>query len=212
VETHKSFETLIDIVSPKPLAGDQVGFCFICIGYCKKGNEIKKIVSSNFTNYSQLSTGDLICCRCTRMLKDAKYRRSNWIASRGSFVSFKAHEFTQVLENVKVPFVAFVTRSYKKHGFLHGIFSTNYSKDRVSVIFEDRVIRFTRHYLDNIYSLLAPLVKILGKRRVSNWDIAAHHLEKVVESGLMDNYRAIEAIRRSEIFDFAIHTLPRTKK
>ena len=216
METDTYANSLLDIVSPLPMEGDLEGRCAICGNHCKRANTLH-IVSENFTNWPDLYAGDVFCCRCSRLLKDPIYRRSNWIADADGFRTFKRDEFSSIIRSAKPPYSIFVTRSYKKHGFLHGIYSAvNWHTESVRmqpvhIIFENRVIHFPLKSLFEMQQHIQNLIPIVGKRNLMDWTIAPHHMEKIMNEGVMESYLYIEGKRKSELFEFALHTLPKRK-
>lgn len=214
METDTYPHDLLDVVRPEPLRGELQGRCIICLRACSTANPLG-IVSENFTNWQDLNRGDSFCCRCSAMLKNPKYRRNNWVADPDGFRTFKRDEFRDVIASSTPPYVIYVTRSYKKHGFLNGMYAINWHCEpvklqRVSVIFENRVLSFPLRQFDEFSHHLRKVMPLVGKKRLMAWDIAPHHVEKIMEKGLMTSYLYLRERRKTELYEFALHVLRRS--
>ena len=189
-------QLLVSANMAKPLPGEISGRCYLCMENADDLIDIKKIVSGNFTGFQYLKAGDGLCKYCAGAFKEPAVRRSNWIVFPDSFETFKFNELRQKLQlalGKKQPFAIFVTKSFKKHGWIVNPFAINApAKDgsfkRLTIIFEEDLAVFTERSLQEILELTEKLIPVLGKRRLETLDINSSVLEVLIELDLLKYY------------------------
>jgi len=96
-------ELLIKSRKLEPNFGGVLGKCFVCGRETTKGHKTKDTVSSNFTKFSQLSSGDCSCPECHGLFSDQVYRRKSWLATTEGFLILDKNEKKKILYNLPEP-------------------------------------------------------------------------------------------------------------
>ncbi len=140
-----------------PTLGGRKGRCIICGRETEHGHKID--FSENFTMWSALQEGEVICEYCYTLARNQEYRRKSWVADKDGIRFLKREEIlSTLLEPPEPPFVIFITKSGKKQGFLLLTNRVNYSRDRYFIAFEDQLIFVER-------ALLKRMVEVVRKAR-----------------------------------------------
>lgn len=163
--------------------------CAWCGNEHKRGFKVKKITSSNFTNWDlmQNPSSEYMCPACSApflgsKIKDIDYTNGNeknlrrlliyyhFIATKNKFIAFKNDELPEYLMNPPIPenepFVFCVTYSYKKHNSFRAII--NHSKDKFKIRAETKVINFDRKKAKDILPVLWELYLYFTKEEIIN--------------------------------------------
>src|SRR5690554_1108128 len=97
------------------------GECKICGKDIKKGIPEKKILSANFTNYSECKAieSKMICIECGTCMKEVNLRYKNFVADKNNLYLLGKNDLEEYLFNldkyVSGLFVIGITTSFKKH-------------------------------------------------------------------------------------------------
>jgi len=163
-----------------PVYGGKEGKCVVCGRFSKKGHPID--FSPNFTMYSVLEGGNIICEYCRSMLDNQDLRRHSWIAYivDGEKILEKLDR-KRVLEYLcdppNPPFVIYVTRTGKKQGYLMLVNRVNMSRNFYNIVWDDVLIPVFRDRVVFYHTVVKnALEKGLRKSEllhgcmVKNWD------------------------------------------
>lgn len=120
----------ISHICAQPVYGDKQGKCVLCGIETTAGNEIN--FSDNFTGYSYLCYGDVLCEYCYGFVKNQQFRYHSWIASKGDIKFLQRNECLDYIINPPdPPFAFYITLTNKKQGWLEYYRqAVNYSKNR----------------------------------------------------------------------------------
>ena len=111
--------------------------CSICGNHCERAIPVKKIVSSNCTDWAEI--GEFVCKKCSRMFSLYKY--SYIIDDDGTRLLNVRQVRSEITRRQKPPFMFVITKSQKKHLFYGA--PINYSAERFSVRLERETISTT---------------------------------------------------------------------
>jgi len=120
--------------------------CVFCGCELSEDAEKAKLLKT-FTAYQLLQAGDRACKRCAGMLSDPKFRRRCFVLKDEEFVvlgdplAFLDHP------DVMPPFVLYLTRQYRKHGWILSVQNPVLSLDKfILVVDEDRLFFEQKKY------------------------------------------------------------------
>lgn len=95
--------------------------CFLCGCEITKGIPVKKVISSNFTNFEFCKNinGKYCCKDCAATIKNADLRKNSFVADKDNLYLLKKNDIENYLfdldKYVKDEFVVGITVSFKKH-------------------------------------------------------------------------------------------------
>ena len=95
--------------------------CFLCGCEITKGIPVKKVISSNFTNFEFCKNinGNNCCQDCASTIKNADLRKNSFVADKDNLYLLKKNDIENYLfdldKYVKGEFVVGITVSFKKH-------------------------------------------------------------------------------------------------
>jgi len=155
--------TIPELCIKNPLAGNEKGYCCICgqktnIGY-------KFSLSENFTGFSYLKFGNLLCPYCYAFMKNQNFRKHCWLATGQEILFLKRNDcLSFILNPPKIPFAFYITKSFKKQGFLAGFQYVNYSQENYYILTDFVDIVFVNL---KIAWRMNKLIEFLRERKVS---------------------------------------------
>jgi len=205
----------------EPISGEKHhGRCYICMETVDELVDIKRVVSGNFTGFQHLKAGHGLCVFCAGALKEATVRKTNWVVSPARFKAFKFNEFRDVLTEALArnePFAIFVTKSFKKHGWIVNPFAINTpsnegSINRFVVIFEEDVARFTPRSYEKITGLVDALMPFFGKKRLETLETNSSIIETLVEVGAIQHYYEAKKFAGNPAWELVVKCTDTPKK
>lgn len=204
---------------PDKIDTNLVGNCVLCSDITEEGVSTSDIFSSNFTDFPFLQAGDCLCISCAAAFKTAKIRRSNWIITSDQYQQLKWDKFipaiTELLNNPEVyelPWSAFVTPNYKKHGWVAAINAVNYSTTQFQIIFGKTLAHYTRDSFDTIVNLVNSLMPVFGKTRLYTLDVTPYTLEVLYAHNLYTKYQEATNYIGNPSWDLIVNCTPSVKK
>jgi len=140
-----------------PVKGDLKGKCIICGRIVDDGHPIE--LSDNFTAWSLLEGGTVICGRCKSMISNEKLRRKSWMAfldnGRPKIEFIDRKNVLNILINPpSPPFSIYLTRMGKKKGYLLLVNRVNYNVNKYYIAFDDNLVYVDRNRLKYYVSLI----------------------------------------------------------
>jgi len=162
-----------------PNLGNLSGRCIFCGVYTETGYPAK--LKTNFTGYSYLQAGEVICPFCYELYNNEQYRKNMWFVTEHEFKFFKRAEAKQILLNdLEVPFAIYLTKTWKKQGWIRLMDKLNYSSDTFFVGFDYDVVLVERKKLNEYFSLLSELLaKKIPKSELATGELKPKSLEKI---------------------------------
>lgn len=159
---------------------DAVFECPICHKSYTRGVEVKKAVSSNFTDYAYLDK--YVCDQCSQLFSLYFY---NYIVDPDGIRLLNVRQLRDELcRPQKPPFRFVITTSQKKHLFYRSIVNSN--PDRFYVNLETEPICTTRERMTELFGFVENLVTIgASKKGMESGEIPFTVLQKV-------GFRALE--------------------
>ena len=130
---------------------------------CKRpaDNLVEFRPSSNFTTYGDLSGGHMQACgTCHMLMTGNKYRQTNWICECDKVTTFKRGETIDVLLREKlVPFIVYVTTSYKKKAYIQALSWRSNRQDAYRMFFEDHFVQVNTRDVKRMSDVVAEAQK-----------------------------------------------------
>ena len=138
---------LTHFVKPDKL-GKYKGKCIFCYQFTEHGFSIDEIPNT-FTDWDKVltSSSNVVCEYCFNFLKNENFRRRNWIIYNNQvhFLRSKKEVLRFIEYPPNPPFAIYVIKQGKKHGWIQMMYKgVNYSKEVITVGFEDELITFNR--------------------------------------------------------------------
>jgi len=185
------------------------GICAICGKKISDGVPIKKVVSDSFMDWNTIAdtTASYVCAACTFCIKEPKTRRSQYLATESDLIWFKREDIEKHLFNPPdVPFVLFITASYKKHGSFKA--RVNNSSKLYYVQYEDRQILFSPNKYRDLFGLMKRMYMVFNKtQEIGKGDYIQ---KRVFEYGLQkwqNDETILKQYRGSQVFELLLYAL-----
>lgn len=150
---------LIGDLYPGTLTGTDSGICYVCGRITDTGWE--EAPSDNFTAWSQIYRGTVMCEECRPIFKDRQMRMRSWCLSRaGCELQTKDNPgmiWAYLLEPPEPPYAIYVTQGGQKQGWisLGRYVSTSRVSYWVGTDWTDRPVRMTVAHVRELAPLLA---------------------------------------------------------
>ena len=114
--------------------GDITGSCQACGIETKEG--LPPPFSDTFTGFPYLVYGNCFCPHCHAFFKNPSLRKRSWIANQKEGVihlkRLEAREY--ILNPPRAPFAFYLTRAGKRQGWLSGMRSLNYNREKYQLL------------------------------------------------------------------------------
>lgn len=203
-------ELMIESRNISPPNGEENGTCIFCGSECENGHPAK--LKANFTGYSYLQSGNLICPACFYLYNEQEYRKHMWVASSDGYRTFKRDEGKNILLHPpNIPFAIYFTRTWKKQGWIAIMEKVNYDRDRFYVGFDYDVILIdrikVREYLNLIESLLS---KKISKSELATGQLKPRSLEKIDMD--VDLFHRIQTLAGENLWQLCVYVSEGEKK
>lgn len=130
--------------------------------FCGSAKATEKVIfPPTFTAYQLLQAGDHACKRCAEMFRDAKFRRNCYVVSNGKFLVIDDPlQFLIDLYQVPTPFVLYLTRQKRKHGWIIAVQNPVLGIDKFVLVVDEAKILFERQRFSELLSFSR---EILGR-------------------------------------------------
>lgn len=177
------------------------------------GLDRKKFIKpARFTNYDLLKepTSQVICENCGACMKEAKLRRSSFVASSEGILYIQKNDIENIIFNlddyVKGEFVVCITRSFKKHNSFRA--TVNIDTKRFYIREEDDEYIFDVKKLKNIYEIINQLYLYYNKDEIQTGNYNIYQTRKYLGiDKLLELEDKIKDYRGSKQFDLLLHIL-----
>lgn len=166
---------IIKDVQIKEYPADDVDFtCPICGKQAARGIAIKRIVSSNFTDWAYV--GDHVCEDCAKLF--SLYFYSYEVSPKGIEL-FNAREASaKILGEHVPPFRLIITTSRKKHLFYKSVL--NYDDEAFAINLEDETIHTSKKRMRELFDFVELLITIgQSKMQMADGEISMQTISKV---------------------------------
>lgn len=192
------------------------GRCIACGKEITEGAKLKKVISSNFTDYDTFKCpeGTHICKECGVCIKTRELRINNFIADKNKLYLFKKSELEEYLFNLKKyvqgDFVIGLTRSFKKHNSFRC--TVNSSFRHFYIREEDKEYLFNTALAKELYEKLWRMYLYFTKDELIT---GFYSVNKIHEFGPdeFDTYENImKRYRGTHYFDLLIYMLDSEKR
>jgi len=179
----KTINTLSELIAQKRVSaiesGNIKGRCIFCGQYSNQGHQAK--LKTKFTGYPYLQSGDVICPFCFELYNNEEYRKSMWIVSNNEFKFFKRADAKEILlSQLSVPFAIYLTKTWKKQGWITLMDKLNYNAEKFFVGFDYDVIFVERKKMVEYFNLISELLeKKISKGELATGQLKVKSFEKI---------------------------------
>lgn len=186
---------IVKEVQIKEYPAENVHFiCKICGREADHGIPVKKIVSSDFTDWAYV--GEHVCEECSRLFSLYFY---SYEVSPDGIELFNAREASgKILGPHKPPYRLIITKSRKKHLFYKS--EVNYDVDSFSINLEEETIRTTKRNMRRLFDFVESLITIgQSKMQMAYGEMSMQTIEKVGFGALHMLQRELSISREIQI-------------
>ena len=143
-----------------PPVGDKKGRCVFCGRVVQNGFGVE--FPNTFVSFDRVYSGTVICPYCYYIFKHAEFRRNSWLVTESSFrfLDNKDEVLKVLLDPPKEPWMMYITRSRRKHGWINLVEKINLSRDSYIVGFDEATIYIKKKELKELYGCVKKLVEL----------------------------------------------------
>lgn len=153
---------LLGDLYPEELPGADAGTCYVCGRVTDRG--WREAPSDNFTAWSQIYLGDVMCQRCRPLFKDRQIRMRSWILSASGGLELQTKDnpgmiWRYLVDPPDPPYAIYVTAGGQKQGWisLGRYVSTSRASYWIGTDWLDRPIRMSPAWVRERGELIARL-------------------------------------------------------
>lgn len=160
--------------------GELEGDCVYCARHTDQGHQA--VFGNNFTSYHLLQSGECVCPECQLLHAEKQfYRRSMWVATTDEFRRFKRVEAKEILLNPpEPPFAIYLTRTYKKQGWIALMDYVNMDKEVFWVACDYDILLIKLEECEKDFKLIKTLRRLkISKNEIRTGKFKAKSLEKL---------------------------------
>lgn len=168
-----------------PALGKVSGECVLCGIKTENGFPVK--FSDNFTAYSELTYGNVLCPHCEAFFRDQNFRRKSWILTPDEIRFVKREEIPDFLlaEQKPIPFVIYVNSTGQRQGWLKGFKTVNFSSNQFFIHTDFAGCVFTTY--DEVVQKFQ-IARELREKKVSKTELKTgeftmHTYKRAIEGG-----------------------------
>jgi hypothetical protein len=104
-----------------------------------------------FTAYQLLQAGNKACLQCIEMFTKPQYRRNCWILKDGK-IKVIEHPLEFLLDLPEPPFLLYLTKSKRKHGWIRTVQNPTLSTKRFILVVDEEKIMFDAKVYADLYA------------------------------------------------------------
>ena len=159
--------------------GTLKGNCIFCGQHTDYGHPGK--LKTKFTGYSYLQSGEVICPYCYELYNNEEYRKKMWLATEHEFKTFKRNEAKEILlSSLPVPFAVYLTKTWKKQGWITLMDKVNYSTETFFVGLDYDIVFVEKQRLIEYLSLIQNLLEQgVTKKELATGQLRVRSLERI---------------------------------
>ena len=179
----KTINSLSELIAQKRTSniecGSMKGRCVFCGHYSDQGHQAK--LKTKFTGYPYLQSGEIICPFCFELYNNEEYRKSMWVVTNEEFNFFKRADAKEILlSQLSVPFAIYLTKTWKKQGWITLMDKVNYNTENFFVGFDYDVIFVERKKMVEYLNLISELLeKKISKTELATGQLKVKSFEKI---------------------------------
>lgn len=186
-------------------------YCFFCGKQITEGIPVKKVVSSNFTNYEDCkSINSLNCCQdCATTIKNTDLRKNNFVADKDHLYLLKKNDIENYLfdldKYVKDEFVIGITTSFKKHNSFRCRVNQDTSKFYIRQ--EDKEFLFDVKEMKYLYSKLNDAYLQFSKDEILSGNYSYIAIEQFGLEKFLEYENLFSKYRKTHQFELLVYIL-----
>lgn len=189
----------------EPKRGKLKGRCVICGRETEEGLPPRSTISQNFTGWSYLYTGEVMCPLCAFLFSDQTFRKKSWVASQQSFATFPNSEAISVLFNPpQPPFFIYIAKQGRRQSWLSSIHRVALNRSRFFFAYEpyDTPILFERMRAEKYHQLALQLLQLaIPKGEIISLSFSPKSFEKAFLRGQDDLLREAEQYKNDPLWE-----------
>ena len=164
-------------ITPEP--GTITGICILCSIETEQGHKAK--LKDTFTAYDLIQGGSCICPECWHVYNEQMYRKKAWAVTPSTFTEVKRDGAKELLLNPpEPPFVIYLTKTWKKQGWLNLINRVQESQTDYTIGLDYDLIEVNTEKLNEYCTLISELLeKKITKTELSTGKLKAKSYEKL---------------------------------
>ncbi|MGO0987461.1 hypothetical protein ACTPEW_16125 [Clostridioides difficile] len=190
--------------------------CFVCGSNINEGLSVKDIISPKFTNFDICKNKDsnYVCKECSFCMKEAKLRRSSFIACESKLIYLKKNDLEKYLFNldefITIPFIIGITRSFKKHNFFRC--RVNYDLKTFYIREEDKEYLFNINEMKPLYKKLNEAYLQFSKEELETGIYNTYEIEKFGLEKFNEYENIFKKFRGTHQFSLLLHIMNSEKR
>ncbi|HBE8429893.1 hypothetical protein KWT25_03600 [Clostridioides difficile] len=190
--------------------------CFVCGSNINEGCLVNEIIGAKFTNFDVCKdiNSKFVCKECSFCMKEARLRKSNFIACESKIIYLKKDDLATYLFNlnefISTPFVVGVTRSFKKHNSFRC--RVNYDINNFYIREEDKEYLFNVDKMKYLYQKLNEAYLHFSKEELRTGNYSVLFIEQLGINKFNEYENLFKKYRRTYQFELLIYIMDSAKK
>lgn len=185
--------------------GKKSGMCVFCGFHTDEGFEAE--FPQTFISFDRVAEGDTICPYCYHIFKHPEFRRNSWLVTQNSFrfLSDRNEILNVLLESPKEPWMLYITKSRRKHGWIQIVNILNNSREQYIVGYDEIILMIQRSDFRSLINAIRRLREAkIPKSEIFTADFSASSMRKILDKKLSDSLNIIRMYSHSPILDLAL--------
>lgn len=185
--------------------------CFLCGCEITKGIPVKKVISSNFTNFEFCKNinGKYCCKDCAATIKNADLRKNSFVADKDNLYLLKKNYIENYLfdldKYVKDEFVVGITVSFKKHNSFRCRVNQDTSKYYIRQ--EDKEFLFDAKEMKYLYDKLNDAYLQFSKDEILSGNYSTIAIEQFGLEKFIEYENLFKKYRKTYQFELLVYIL-----
>lgn len=190
---------------------EEVDNCFLCGCEITKGIPVKKVISSNFTNFEFCKNinGKYCCKDCAATIKNADLRKNSFVADKDNLYLLKKNDIENYLfdldKYVKDEFVVGITVSFKKHNSFRCRVNQDTSKYYIRQ--EDKEFLFDAKEMKYLYDKLNDAYLQFSKDEILSGNYSTIAIEQFGLEKFIEYENLFKKYRKTYQFELLVYIL-----
>lgn len=204
------------LCSPEVECEDIKTNCLICGKPIKQGVKAKKVLSGNFTNWSDCKcmTSQYICKECACVIKERNVRINSFVADKNKLHLLKKNDIEEYLFNldkyISGEFVVGITLSFKKHNSFRCRVNNNTKNYYIRE--EDREYLFEVNKLKPVYQKLSEAYLQFSKEEIQTGQYKMISIEQFGIEKFQEYESIFKQYRGSAQFNLLLYIMNSEKR
>ena len=194
---------IVSLLKPELEMGNKEGTCIICSEYSDAGFPAE--LPKTFTAFERVYAGNIICPYCYYMLRTPDFRRRSWLvtASSFAFLGNKEEILRKLLDPPNEPWMMYVTKTRRKHGWIKLVEKLNYSRDRYTIGYDENLLYINLNELEQVLAEVEELRRLkIPKQEILTGHYSVSSMRKLFSAGVKNE--VLNAYYNSHLLDLVL--------